>query len=199
MHNSAVTAGDEGWKTAPGHSNRLRIGGMLVGYYAICPRKAWQSMQGLWMEQESDAVAIGRLIDQTSYAREKKAVELAATAPDGTALVGKLDWADLSEGVLHETKKSRAVEEAHRWQLRFYLWLLKLSGVTRADGQPYTGMLNYPVLKRTEAVELTSADEQRLAEMVAHLRRLAAAPSPPPRITRRSFCRKCAFEELCYG
>jgi CRISPR-associated exonuclease Cas4 len=172
---------------------------MLVGYYAICPRKAWQSMQGLWMEQESDAVAIGRLIDQTSYVREKKAVDLLAVAPDGTELVGKLDWADLSEGVLHETKKSRAVEEAHRWQLRFYLWLLKLSGVTRADGQPYTGMLNYPALKRTEAVELTPADEQRLAEMVVNLRRLAAAPTPPPRITRRSFCRKCAFEELCYG
>jgi CRISPR-associated exonuclease Cas4 len=126
-------------------------------------------------------------------------VDLVATAPDGTELVGKLDWADLREGVLHETKKSRAVEEAHRWQLRFYLWLLKLSGVTRADGQPYTGMLNYPVLKRTEVVELTPADEQRLAEMVAHLRRLAAAPTPPPRITRRGFCRKCAFEELCYG
>jgi CRISPR-associated exonuclease Cas4 len=59
--------------------------------------------------------------------------------------------------------------------------------------------LSIPVLKRTEAVELTPADEQRLAEMVAHLRRLAAAPTPLPRITRRGFCRKCAFEELCYG
>jgi CRISPR-associated exonuclease Cas4 len=179
--------------------NTPRVGGMLVGYYIICPRKAWQSMQGLWMEQESDAVAVGRLIDQTSYARKRKAVDVVATAPDGTELAGKIDWADLQDGVLHETKKSRAVEDAHRWQLRFYLWLLKLSGATREDGQPYTGMLNYPVLKRTEPVTLTAADEQRLAGIVADLRKLAAEPNPPPRITRRSFCRACAFEELCYG
>lgn len=172
---------------------------MLVGYYALCPRKAWLSMRGLWMEQESDAVAIGRLIDQTSYAREKKAVDVTATAPDGTELVGRIDWAELRGGVLHETKKSRAVEDAHRLQLRFYLWLLRLSGVARGDGAPFTGMLNYPVLKRTEPVVLLPEHEAHLAEIVAELRRLAAEPTPPPRITRRSFCRKCAFEELCYG
>jgi CRISPR-associated exonuclease Cas4 len=177
----------------------LRVGGMLVGYYAVCPRKAWLSMRGLWMEQESDQVAIGRLIGETSYARERKEVDLVATAPDGTELVGRIDWADLREGVLHETKKSRAVEDAHRWQLKFYLWLLKLSGVTREDGQPYSGMLNYPTLKRTEAVTLTAEDEGRLEEIAASVRRLAAQPTPPPRITRRKFCRACAFEELCYG
>jgi CRISPR-associated exonuclease Cas4 len=101
--------------------------------------------------------------------------------------------------VLHETKKGRSTEDAHRWQLKFYLWLLKLCGVTRSDGTPFTGMLDYPALKRTEAVELTPEDEARLAEMVAALRRLADQPAPPPRITRRKFCRACAFEELCYG
>jgi CRISPR-associated exonuclease Cas4 len=176
----------------------LRVGGMLIGYYTLCPRKAWQSMRGLWMEQESDAVAIGRLIGQTSYGRERKEIDLAATAPDGTALVARIDWANLREGVLHETKKGRSAEDAHRWQLKFYLWLLKLCGVTRSDGTPFTGMLDYPALKRTEAVELTPDDEARLAEMVAALRRLAEQPTPPPRITRRRFCRACAFEELCY-
>jgi CRISPR-associated exonuclease Cas4 len=184
--------------TLPGTA-QIRIGGMLIGYYALCPRKAWQSLQGLWMEQESDAVAIGRLIGETSYRRERKEMDLVATAPDGTELVARIDWADLREGVLHETKKSRAVEDAHRWQLRFYLWLLKLSGVTHEDGAPYRGVLDYPALKRTETVELTPADERRLEEMVTELRRLAVETSPPPRLSRRSFCRKCAFEELCYG
>lgn len=185
--------------TSEAGANPVRIGGMLIGYYALCPRKAWQSLQGLWMEQESDAVAIGRLIGETSYRRERKEVDLVATAPDGTELVARIDWADLREGVLHETKRSRAVEDAHRWQLKFYLWLLELSGVTRSDGRPSGGVLDYPALKRTEAVELTPTDERRLEEMVAGIRGLAAAPTPPPRLTRRSFCRKCAFEELCYG
>lgn len=180
-------------------SSTPRVGGMLIGYYAICPRKAWQSMRGLWMEHESDAVAVGRVIGEKSYGRERKELDLTATAPDGTELVARIDWADLREGILHETKKSRAVEDAHRWQLRFYLWLLKLSGVTGPGGQPYRGILNYPALKRSEPVELTPDAEHRLAEMVAEIRRVAAAPTPPARIARRAFCRKCAFEELCYG
>jgi hypothetical protein len=52
---------------------RLRVGGMLIGYQALCPRKAWQSLRGLWMEQESDAVAIGRLIRQTDRPRGHRA------------------------------------------------------------------------------------------------------------------------------
>jgi CRISPR-associated exonuclease Cas4 len=146
---------------------------MLIGYYCICPRKAWLSMRGLWMEQESQAVALGRLVDQSSYQRNKKALMLHAKAPCGTPLVGKIDWAQLDHGVLHETKKGRSCEDAHIWQLRFYLWLLRLNDVTRADGAPFRGELNYPTLRRTESVELEPAHEARLADMVAALRRLA--------------------------
>lgn len=180
-------------------SSPVRIGGMLVGYYLVCPRKAWLSLRGLWMEQESEAVAIGRLIDEASYRRERTDLDLEAEAPDGTRLVGRIDWANLHDGVLHETKKSPAVEEAHRWQVRFYLWLLRCAAVTRADGTPFTGMINYPKLRRTEPVELRPEHEARLAEVVTALRQLAGQPHPPPRIEKRAFCRKCAFEELCYG
>jgi CRISPR-associated exonuclease Cas4 len=182
----------------------VRVGGMLVGYYLLCERKAWLSMRGLWMEQESGRVALGRLNGESSYRRKKKELLLTAEAPEGTPaagtpLVGKIDWADLEGGVLHETKLSRAAEEAHRWQLRFYLWLLKLGGATRADGTPFRGELNYPKLRCTEAVELRPEHEARLVEIVAGLRRVAARETPPPRIERRSFCKKCAFEELCYA
>ena len=177
----------------------VRIGGMLIGYYIICPRKAWLSLRGLWMEQESDAVAMGRVIDKTSYSKRNKAIDLEATAPDGSVVVGKLDGADLQGGVLHETKKSRAVEEAHRMQVKFYLWLLKLCGVTRADGHPFGGQIDYPRLRRTESVELRPEDEAYLEEIIANICVLAQQPAPPPRLIRRAFCRKCAFEELCYA
>lgn len=156
-------------------------------------------MHGLWMEQESEAVAIGRLIDQASYARARKQIDVSAEAPDGTPLVGRIDWSELRDGILHETKKGRSAEDAHIWQLRFYLWLLKRCGVTRADGHPFTGMLNYPKLRKTKAVQLEPEHEQELERTVAALRRLADQPSPPPRLERRAFCKKCAFEELCYA
>ena len=183
--------------TRPARS--VRVGGMLVGYHAVCPRKAWYSMRGLWMEHESDDVRLGRLLDETAYARRTRPALVTAGAPDGTPLVAKLDGVDLRAGVLHETKKGRAEDHAHRLQLRFYLWVLKLAGVARADGTPLTGRLDYPALRRTEPVELGPEHEAQLTETVAAVAALARRPSPPPRHPRRTFCRRCAFEPLCYG
>ncbi|GAA4432997.1 hypothetical protein GCM10023091_06000 [Ravibacter arvi] len=90
-----------------------RIGGMLIGYYRLCPRKTWWSLRGIWMEQESDAVALGRLLDEATYSRDDKQFQIEAEAPDGTPLIGKIDRMKLKQGVLHETKKSRSCEEAH--------------------------------------------------------------------------------------
>jgi len=193
---SAPESGEEG--VAPARSS-FRVGGMLVGYYVLCPRKAWLSINGLWMEQESQTVALGRQVGESSYKRERKELMLTAEAPDGTPLVGKIDWADLDQGVLHETKKSASAEEAHRWQLRFYLWILALNGVTGPGGEPFRGEINYPRQRRTEEVQLTESHRARLREIVSSLRVLSEQGSPPPRIEERSFCRKCAFEELCYG
>ena len=172
---------------------------MLVGYYVLCPRKAWLSLNGLWMEQESTTVALGRQIGESSYEREKKEIQLAAEAPGGTPLVGKVDWARLDAGVLHETKKSASAEEAHRWQLRFYLWLLILNGVTGPEGKPFRGEINYPRQRRTEEVHLEEKHAEHLQEIVRAIRALSYQKTPPPRRDDRSFCRKCAFEELCYG
>lgn len=176
----------------------IRIGGMLIGYYVVCPRKAWWSMRGVWMEQESEAVAMGRLVDRSSYQR-RTGILLDAEAPDGTRLVGHIDGANLKEGVLHETKLGRSCEDAHRWQVRFYLWLLERCGITRADGQPFRGQLDYPKLRRTEPVTLRAEDRVWLADTVAALARLWKAETPPPRLEQRRFCKRCAFEELCYG
>lgn len=172
---------------------------MLVGYFVLCPRKAWLSMRGLWMEQESTAVALGRLVHQTSYARERKELMLTAEAPDGTPLIGKIDRARLDAGVLHETKKSPSAEEAHRWQLRFYLWLLRLNGVDGPGGEPFRGQIDYPRQRRTEPVVLEGEHVQRLEQIVAALRKLSVQDTPPARTPDRSFCRRCAFEELCFG
>lgn len=177
----------------------VRIGGMLVGYHLVCPRKAWLSMRGLWMEQESEAVAMGRLLDQTSYKRRRRPALIEAEAPDGTPLVAKLDGVNLREGVLHEVKKGRSCEDAHVWQLRFYLWVLRLADVLRADGQPLTGQLDYPALRRTEPVRLEAEHEAHLETLVAELAALSRADEPPERHPRRAFCRRCAFEDLCYA
>ena len=179
--------------------SNVRIGGMLVGYYRLCPRKAWWSLRGIWMEQESDTVALGRLLDEAAYARADKHLQVEAEAPDGTPLIGKIDRAKLREGVLHETKKGRSCEDAHRWQVRFYLWLLHRNGVSRADGSPFVGQIDYPLLRRTETVTLEAEHLAELERTVANLCQLVTQETLPPVLTQRRFCQKCAFEELCYG
>ena len=171
----------------------------LFNYHLICSRKSWLHHHGIRMEQESEAVALGKLLDESSYQRSDKHIMLHAETPSRVALVGKIDRANLREGILHETKKGRACEEAHLWQVRFYLWLLSLNKVQRADGKAFTGQLDYPTLRRTETVELTTEHEQQLVVWTDELQQVLQQPAPPPRITQRAFCRKCAFEELCYG
>ena len=179
--------------------NALSVTGTLVNYFVLCRRKVWLAVHGLWMEQESEAVALGRLLDETSYAEELRHVNVEVEGPEGVRLAGRIDWTELRDGVLHETKRSPTALEAHRWQLRFYLWLLKLQGVFRKNGQPFVGQLNFPRQRRTETVTLTAADERRLREMVQDIRQIAAQAAPPPRLENRRFCKKCAYEELCFG
>lgn len=156
-------------------------------------------MRGIWMEQESETVALGRLLDENSYERADKHIEINAEAPDGTPLVGKIDRANLKHGFLHETKKSRSCEDAHLWQVRFYLWLLYRNGVSRADGSPFRGQLDYPLLRRTETVTLEPAHVDELVEIVGAVQALAVREEPPARLTKRSLCSKCAYDELCHG
>jgi CRISPR-associated exonuclease Cas4 len=175
------------------------IGGMLFSYHLICPRKAWLVRQGIWMEQESEDVALGRLLDETSYSRSEKHLDLFATTPEGTSLVGKIDRAMLREGILHETKKGRSCQDAHQWQVRFYLWLLKLNGVSGPGGKSFRGQIDYPALRRSEPVELSQEHETELTVQLKNLVSLLNSKHPPERISQRAFCQKCAFEELCYG
>lgn len=183
----------------PAQKSIAPIGGMLFSYYLICPRKAWLVRQGIWMEQESEDVALGRLLDETTYSRSEKHLDLHATAPDGTPLTGRIDRAVLRDGVLHETKKGRSCQASHVSQVRFYLWLLKLNGVTGANGTPFRGQIDYPALRRSEPVALGPPQEEELVLQLQHLGQLLEQPHPPARLPKREFCRKCAFEELCYG
>ena len=63
----------------------------------------------------------------------------------------------------------------------------------------YGSKENLIKLRRTEPIALREEGEARLEEITTALRRLAARDHPPSRIDQRSFCKRCAFEELCYA
>ena len=50
------------------------VSGLLYEYYHICKRKTWYFANGLAMEDENENVHIGKIIDETTYSREKKGI-----------------------------------------------------------------------------------------------------------------------------
>ena len=94
----------------------MNITGVMIYYYFICQRKLWYFANEINMEQNSELVSIGKTIDETSYKREKKSILI-----DNTI---NIDF--IKDGaVLHEVKKTKAIEEAGIWQLKYYMYYLK--------------------------------------------------------------------------
>jgi CRISPR-associated exonuclease Cas4 len=162
----------------------VHITGTEINYYFVCHRKLWLFARNLQMEQESEDVRIGRLVHDHSYTREpRKEIQLEGI---------KLDFVDLREGVVHEVKKSKSIEPAHRWQLLYYLYVLKNTGAKGLKGE-----IDYPLLKRREEVSLTDESEKELLNIIDNVEEVKGQPCAPEKI-RKSFCKTCSYFELCW-
>lgn len=96
------------------------VTGIMVYYYKICHKRLWYMRKGLDMEQESELVSIGKMIDESSYSREKKHIMI-----DNIINIDFLkDW-----DVIHEVKKSDKLEEASILQIKYYIYVLRSRGV----------------------------------------------------------------------
>jgi CRISPR-associated exonuclease Cas4 len=157
--------------------------GTEVGYYLVCKKKLWWFAHGVLMEQESDRVALGRVVHESAYARERKELEI-----DNKIM---LDWRE--DGVIHEVKLTDRMEEAHEAQLLYYLFYLKCKGVEGLKGR-----LDYPKLKRTKEVELTKENEEKLINALREMRVIVNGDRPPS-VEFMKICRSCSYAELCWG
>ena len=134
--------------------NSPTITGTQVNYYLICRRKLWLFSHNINMEHTSEAVEIGSLVHEQSYARRNKEIVF-----DGI----KIDFFDKNHGVIHEVKKSKKMEEAHFWQLKYYISHFKKLGLA------VSGKIDYPLIRKTQAVEWTEDDELKLSAMLADI------------------------------
>lgn len=95
------------------------VTGAMLYYYYVCDRKLWYFSHQLDMEHTSDLVQIGKLIDEESYNREKKHIMI----DDVISIDFLQNWR-----IVHEVKKSKSVEIASIWQLKYYMWILENKG-----------------------------------------------------------------------
>ncbi|MCD6205057.1 MAG: CRISPR-associated protein Cas4 [Candidatus Marinimicrobia bacterium] len=161
----------------------MSVSGTHIEYYFFCKRQLWLFSHHLNREHESDIVKLGRIIHEDSYEREKKEIRI------GENLV--LDFADVKARVIHEVKKSNKMENAHKWQLKYYLYCLHEWGI-----KDFKGELNYPKLRQTVPVELRETDIQKLEQALVDINKIIAGPAPYPVKTKA--CLKCAYYEYCF-
>jgi len=165
-----------------------------INYYKICHRKLWLFANGIGMEHTSDIVYDGKLLHENSYEqRANKYQEIELTIDYlGIQLTGKIDFYNAKEKVIHETKRSNAVKEAHEWQLKFYIWLFLLNGI-----EGVIGRIEYPRLRETTEVFLTEPDIAFLTETIPKVKQQMQDKECPPTL-KASLCKKCSYYELCY-
>lgn len=174
-----------GFVNPAAYSEGARIGGTLVWYWSICKRQVWLMARGIEPEPKDESLALGRLVDRNSYARERHQVGFGGN---------KFDFVQGADGelVVCEVKKSSRAERSARLQLAHYLYDLQKAGIEAR------GVLMFPTEKKRVEVELTEALKAELDHVYAEVESLARRPAPPPAETCR-YCSKCAYAEYCWG
>jgi CRISPR-associated protein Cas4 len=162
---------------------KKEITGVMVYYYVVCSRKLWYFYHEIQIEQDNENVKIGKIIDENSYQRDNKHINI-----DN---VINIDFIR-KQGVLHEVKKSRKLEDAGILQVKYYLYYLKQRGVDEIKAK-----IDYPLLKQTLELELTPEDVE-LVEKILEKVKVIVEQTCPPKLEKKNICKVCAYYDLCY-
>jgi len=159
--------------------------GVYIWYYNICKRQVWLMAHSILPDENDDNIVLGRFLHEYYYRKDQKEIKF------GNALFDIL-YQDKDEIVIGETKKSSRFKEASRYQVLFYIKLLKEAGISAK------GVLFYPEERKKEEVVLTAEEEEKLEKMIADIETIIEKESPPPAATCR-YCPKCAYREYCFA
>jgi CRISPR-associated exonuclease Cas4 len=160
--------------------------GTHFNYYQVCHRKLWLFANGINMEHTSDLVYEGKLIHETSYPQRPERYE--ELEIDGI----KIDFYDARNKVIHEIKKSDKIEEAHEWQLKYYIYVLEQNGI-----EGVTGILEYPTMRQTNKVILSDTDRKQIQEIEKDICTIIESDNCPSVINSK-ICKQCSYYEFCY-
>lgn len=159
------------------------ITGVMVYYCKVCPRKLWYFYHGVQMEQDNENVKIGKILGEETYKRDEKHINIDD--------VINIDFIR-TQGILHEVKKSRKIEEASILQVKFYLYYLRKRGVEGIKAK-----IDYPVLKKTLELELKEEDMNEIDQILNKVREVTEMKFPPE-LKKTGICKNCAYMDLCY-
>ena len=163
----------------------MKVNGTLVNYYFHCKRQCYLHGNRLNLEDNSEIVKIGKAIHENK-AEEFKNTEI---------LIDNIKVDKLTSEYLTEVKKSDADIDAAKWQLIFYLKVLKDKGIHRK------GKLEFIEKNKTDKkviyLELTDDIEKQLEKYLNDIKILISQDTIPNTLNKPK-CKKCAYYEYCY-
>lgn len=136
-------------------------------------------------DQDDSNIEIGRFFHEESYKKDKKEVSLGNVVID----VIKKEKGQLIVG---EVKKTSKFKQSARMQLLFYLKQLKEVGIEAS------GYLMFPKEKQREEIVLTEESEEELNKATKEILQIIYMDKPPE-VKKIPFCKKCAYNEICYA
>ncbi len=156
-----------------------------MNYYFHCKRQCYLHGNRINLENNSENVKIGKALHESKLS-DSKNTELE---------IDNIKIDKLSKEYLTEIKKSDADENASKWQLYFYLYVLKSKGILRK------GKLEFIEKNKTEKkmliLELTPEIEAELIKYIEEIKILVESDNVPP-VLHKKQCTKCAYYEYCY-
>ena len=156
-----------------------------MNYYIHCKRQCYLHGNRLNLEDNSEAVKIGKAIHE----------DKAEGSDNSEIAIENIRIDKLTKEYLTEVKKSDADVEASKWQLLFYLKVLKGKGIIRKGKLEFVE--KNKTEKKTVILELTEENERQLDLYVTEIQRLLASDTIPERLNKPK-CKKCAYYEYCY-
>ncbi|HBC95498.1 MAG TPA: CRISPR-associated protein Cas4 [Clostridium sp.] len=163
----------------------MKVNGTLMNYYIHCKRQCYLHGNRLNLEDNSEAVKIGKAIHE----------DKAEGSDNSEIAIENIRIDKLTKEYLTEVKKSDADVEASKWQLLFYLKVLKGKGIIRKGKLEFVE--KNKTEKKTVILELTEENERQLDLYVTEIQRLLASDTIPERLNKPK-CKKCAYYEYCY-
>ncbi len=163
----------------------MRINGTLINYYFHCKRQCYLHGNRLNLEDNSENVKIGKAIHEEKEAKSKNS-EIA---------IDNIKIDKLTSEYLTEIKKSDADVEACKWQLLYYLKVLKEKGIDRK------GKLEF--VEKNKGNNKTiyfDLDDEVLKELDKYIYEIGTLIEGEeiPEVLNKAKCKKCAYYEYCY-
>ncbi|MEM4473343.1 MAG: Dna2/Cas4 domain-containing protein, partial [Archaeoglobaceae archaeon] len=144
--------------------DEMYVRGTQVNYYFVCKTKLWLFSKNVSMEQESDLVKLGSLLQRQFFGREEKDVSI------GPIAIDVLRRGDEIEIV--EVKKSDSIEKADYYQVLYYLYYLSKFGI-KAKGR-----ISYP--KKKKVIEVRLEENKAIEEVLEKIAETLAGEMPKP-------------------